>query len=89
MGKWNRTSLSAADDESNGRRTGFQQAHESTGGVKNRMARDLWQLKSMQVSEDNGGERRMSGVIGTVIGMVLGFASGFVVGFALGGDAND
>ncbi len=40
-----------------------------------------------RVFEDNGGEGRMSGVIGTVIGMVLGFASGFVVGFALGGDA--
>ena len=33
MGERDRTSLSAADDESNGRRAGFQQAYESSGGM--------------------------------------------------------
>ena len=42
-----------------------------------------------RVFEDNGGEGRMSGVIGTVIGMTLGFVAGFAVGFALGLDTED
>lgn len=41
------------------------------------------------VSEDNGGERRMSGVIGTIFGGTLGFLAGFVVGFATGKEGED